>query len=346
MSPDAPVRLGIVGAGTIAQSYCEILSTFDQALTVAVADVDLPAAERMARRLGCDALADYRALAEMDGLDAVVVCTPPNAHPAIARRFLERGVAVLCEKPLAIDSLSALTMVESAERHGALLTMATKFRYVDDVCQARAMVDAGAIGDLLLLENTFVATIDMSGRWNSDPKVSGGGVLIDNGTHSVDILRFFLGPLTEVLAVEGRRSAGLGVEEEARVFARSAAGATAQVHLSWRTAPSSDDYIVLRGTSGEIHVGWHTSWLERSGQSQTTPFGSGYRKLDAMRGQLRHFCAGVVDEMARTVSMSEALASVDAIGSAYTSLGTGHWTVVPAPLYDLQIPADPTAHVA
>ena len=168
MSPDK-LRFGIVGAGAIAQTYAQTFAGSQLARAAAVADVRFDAAGALAERLDCAAFADYRQMLADAELDAMVVCTPPVSHPEICIAAIERKLPVLCEKPLAIDVAGARRMVAAAESAGVLLTMASKFRYVEDVVRAKSIVASGILGEIILFENTFTARVDMAARWNADP---------------------------------------------------------------------------------------------------------------------------------------------------------------------------------
>ncbi|HYO25030.1 MAG TPA: Gfo/Idh/MocA family oxidoreductase, partial [Lacipirellulaceae bacterium] len=200
-----PFRFGLVGTGAIAQAYVQAFAKSEQVELAAVADCRLDAAEAMAASAGCQAFASAEAMAEGAALDAVIVCTPPATHRDICCDLLDRGLHVLCEKPLAITSASAREMIDAAEARGLVFTMASKFRYVADVTRAKEFIAGGLIGEVVLFENVFTGRVDMTQRWNSDPRIAGGGVLIDNGTHSVDITRYCLGGLAEIQAMEGHR---------------------------------------------------------------------------------------------------------------------------------------------
>ena len=157
-------------------------------------------------------------------LDAVLVATPPAAHVPVALACLHEGVAVLCEKPFALAPDDARALLTAADQAGTVVTMAAKFRSVGDVIAAKELVDAGDLGEVLRFENVFASRVDMRARWNSDAAVSGGGVIVDNGTHSVDLARWFLGPITDVLATAGPRVQPLAVEDSATVLLRSEIG--------------------------------------------------------------------------------------------------------------------------
>jgi predicted dehydrogenase len=322
------LRLGLIGAGRISGAYVDAARGLECARIVGVADVRADAAASRARDLDCPAFSSPEALADAVRPDAVVVCTPPVTHASVASFFLERGVHVLCEKPFAMDSTSARAVVEAARRSGSIVTMASKFRYVEDVARARDIVRSGVLGELTLYENSFTAKVDMAGRWNADPAISGGGVLIDNGSHSVDILRYFLGPIVEIKAWEGRRSQGLPVEETVRVFLRTAGDVLGYVDLSWSIAKNSPSYIEVYGDRGVLSVGWKESRYRLFGSDDWVVFGRGYDKVEAFQRQLRNFCRAVRGEEELVITADDALASVDVIETAYAALQLEKWTVV------------------
>ena len=150
-------------------------------------------------------------------------------------------------------------MVEAAERRRRVLTMASKFRYVDDVIRAKSIVDSGILGEIVCSRTSSRRASTWRERWNAEPAISGGGVLIDNGTHSVDIMRYFLGPLAEVQAVEGKRVQDLPSRTPCRIFVRTADGVLGTIDLSWSINKELDSYLTVYGSHGTRPVGWKES---------------------------------------------------------------------------------------
>lgn len=322
-------RFGIVGAGAIAQAYALAFATSAFAEVVAVADSRVEAASALAERLKCKSFTSYSAMASEVPLDAVLICTPPSTHPEICVYFLERGIPVLCEKPLSVDVAGAQTMIEASRRTGVKMTMASKFRFVEDIVRAKQLVTSGAIGEVVMVENFFTSRVDMTKRWNSDPAISGGGVFIDNGTHSVDLIRYFVGPLIEIHAVEGKRSQNLPVEETVHVFVRSAAGVLGTVDLSWSINKELESYLRIYGSAGTISVGWKESRYLAPGSREWTAFGKGYDKVQAFRSQIDNFSKALRGEELLLLSAEDALASAYVVEAGYASLRDSRWVPIP-----------------
>jgi predicted dehydrogenase len=331
---DNPVRFALIGAGAIGQTYAQAFAQSQVASLAAVVDVRHAAADALAEAAQCRAFANTSDMLASARPDAAVVCTPPATHPDVAVELLNAGIPVLCEKPLATSVPEAQGMLAAAKKAGRLLTMASKFRCVEDVIQAKSFVESGTIGDVVLFENVFSAHVDMTSRWNSDPSVSGGGVLIDNGTHSVDILRYFLGPLSELQVVEGKRSQGLAVEETVRLSVRSADGALGSIDLSWSIDKEQPAYISIYGTQGTLQVGWKQSRYRRFGDKEWTEFGMGYNKVAAFVRQIENFALVLQGDEDLIVSPEDALASVDAIEAAYRALAASPWHAIAPKLHD------------
>jgi predicted dehydrogenase len=180
----------------------------------------------------------------------------------------------------------------------------------------------------VLFENAFTSRVDMTNRWNAKPEVSGGGVLIDNGTHSVDLVRYFLGPISDVQVVEGKRSQGLSVEETVRIFVRSTTGVLGSIDLSWSINKELESYINIYGSQGTLWIGWKESKYRQSGARDWVVFGKGYNKVQAFRSNIDNFAKAIKGEEALLITADEAMASVDVIEAAYADLRRNHWVTV------------------
>jgi predicted dehydrogenase len=323
-----PLRLAVIGCGGIAQAYLQALGRVPDLRLQAVVDSDAARRAAAAQAFGGTPMASVDELLAGRGrvpIDAALVLTPPNTHEAIASAMLRADVHVLCEKPLTLTSAAARAMVQLAEAKKHLLMMGSKFRYTPDMPKAKELLDQGVIGQVLLFENVFCSRVDMQKRWNSVRSIAGGGVMIDNGCHSIDIARFLLGPVARVQAQIGRPVQPLEVEDTARIQFEFASGAMGAVDLSWSLHKEVPSYVRVYGSKGTLEVGFKLSRYKLEGHKDWTPFGNGYDKLGAFAAQLANF-AGVIRGQQRPVITSEdALASVQVIEAAYRSADELKW---------------------
>lgn len=323
------LRFGLIGAGAIAQAYAQAFNESSCCDLVAIADIRAEAAVALAEIVGAKTYADHIALAVAETeLDAVIVATPPVSHPEIACYFLERGIPVLCEKPLCLSVGEAEKMIAAAEKAGVLFTMASKFRYCSDVIKAKGILASGMLGEVLQFENAFTAKVDMSKRWNSNAEVSGGGVLIDNGTHSVDIIRYFLGGIESVLAVDAGGMQGLSVDENVKMFAKTRNNVTASVDLTWGINKELPNFISIYGSNGTLHIGWRESKYKLNSSPDWTVFGKGYDKVASFKGKIENFSHALHGTDELFIKPADALASVQVIEAAYKSLNQNLWQPV------------------
>ena len=316
----------LIGAGGIAQSHAQAFAASPIAKLVAVVDTRPEAASALAEPLGAQALTSLEEFFVADiKADAALICSPPNTHEPVALACLRHGLNVLCEKPFALTPGSARRMVAAAREANKVITMASKFRHVEDVVRAKSLIASGVLGDVVLAENAFTSRIDMSRRWNSDPAISGGGVLMDNGTHSIDLMRYLFGPLDAFHVVEVGRPQKLTVEDTVRVFARAESGVPCSIDLSWSIDKELSTFLSVYGTRGTLHVGWRESKLRSEGRKEWELFGRGYEKLAAFRNVLHTFARHLSEGTPLLINADDAVASVDAVEAAYRALNGSQW---------------------
>ncbi|HEY8297479.1 MAG TPA: Gfo/Idh/MocA family oxidoreductase [Candidatus Baltobacteraceae bacterium] len=329
-APQTPLRIALIGAGAIGRVHAEAIRLARGVELIAVCDADAESARRVALENGTRSYTSFFALAQEESPDAVVVATPPNTHRSIAEFFASRAIHVLCEKPFATDVAGARSMIACAKNAGSIVSMASKFRFVTDVRAAREAIAAGKIGELRSIDVAFTSRVDMRSRWNGDREIAGGGVIIDNGTHAMDIFRYIGGPLSSVRATEPVRHQDIAVEDTATVCARFGAGGVATADLSWSLDKRLTQYLRICGDDGAIELGWAGSRMKTAADSQWVEFGSGYAKMRAFVGVIENFAGAIRGENALEVTAADALASVEAVDAAYASLRFNMWIEVGA----------------
>lgn len=250
-----------MGAGLQARRRGPVLLQSPETELVVVSAAHLETARRLAARFGCEAAEGWEPVVARDDLDAVIVATPPHLHAAISIGALKRGMHVLCEKPLARTLDEARAMVAEAEAAGRVLKCGFNHRHHPAVQQARKWFDEGRIGEPVFIR----ARYGIGGRpgyeqeWRADPEIVGGGQLMEQGIHAVDLARWFLGEFSQVTAFAETRFWNIGpLEDNAFALYRTRAGAVASIHSSltqWKNLFSfelygSDGYIAVEGLGG------------------------------------------------------------------------------------------------
>lgn len=316
------IRVGIAGYGRIAMTHAEAWRNTPDVELVAAAD----SSEEARRRAAADGLTVYESVEEMiagSQVDAVSVCTPPSTHLKVSLAALDRGVSVLCEKPSTVDAAATGRLMAAVRRSRAVFQMATKFRHVPEIRTARELIANGDIGEPMHFHIEFAGKADMSQRWNSNPALSGGGVIIDNGSHALDLVEFLFGSPSAVHAFPLSPSSLLNVEDNARLDVTTTGGVRGEIVLSWKAQPSSDFYITIHGTQGTIAIGWKASffsWINAA----PVQIGTGYEKNAAhvaMTSSFRDLMRGVSNGW---ITPEECLSNSASIDACYRSLAGGH----------------------
>lgn len=254
--------LAFIGAGGISGAHAGAVKDSDGALSVsAVVDPNSEAASKLAGEHGAKAFDSADALfnaidSNAVHVDGIVICTPPTVRVDPIREALQRGIAVLTEKPVAINAEDAARVVEIADAHpDTLFGVAYCHRFAPPVVRMKQLVAEGKIGRLTRFENAFAFhNPPMSEKWMSDPALSGGGSFIDTGCHSLDLFRYLVGPAQVVGSVFDSDWDSRG-ESSATVLVKASKGdhaGVAGVILAGWLEPERFT-IDLIGTNGSMH---------------------------------------------------------------------------------------------
>lgn len=321
-------KLGLIGCGRISQAYVQAIQASPSLKLTAVMDTRSEAARSTAEANDCRMFTDLETFVREGGMEGAIICAPPAEHRPIACELLSHGIHVLCEKPMSPTWSDAVEMVNTATEMDLVLMMASKFRYVEDIIRAKAIITSGMLGEIQFYENRFCSKVNMKDRWNSNPEIAGGGVLIDNGTHSADIVRYLLGPIRKVHAEEGKRIMALPVEDTTCLSFQTQGGVNGTVYLSWSLDINVGGYINIYGTEGALSIGWKEAKYQHHGHDEWVKFGVGYNKVDAFKNQVMNFVDTVRGADEPVITMEDGLASVRVIEAAYRSMHEQNWQEV------------------
>ena len=321
------IKAGIVGCGGIARAHAQGYRATGKAELTAFCDVELDRAKAFADEFGGQAYGSPQEMLKKGVVDVVSVCTPPSSHEEHTCRALEAGLHVCCEKPLAHTSASAAAMVQCAKDTGNLLVTAFKFRFFPNVLWAKNLIDSGKAGTVVFARNIFAGHIDMSERWFSKKDISGGGVMLDNGVHSIDLLRFLFGEVQGVFAVVRNAGKPLEVEDSCRLMLNMSSGTWASVDLTW-VAGQSANFLEIHGTEGLIELQW-------GGGAFTPKTGNGAQEhytaptdpvlADPFSAQLDWFIDCVLGEREPRATANDGLRALEVVDTAYASAEQPAW---------------------
>ena len=200
-----PVRFGIVGAGGISKAHKRGILDAENAELVAVCDIVEDRAKALAEETDAKVFTDYNDLLDNGDVEAITVGTHHFAHPVVAIAAFERGIHVLCEKPLAVHVAHARRMVAAARKAGCHLATVFQMRTKPLYKRAKALISSGELGPLvraLYLKTSWFRTqhyFDSSG-WRGTWDGEGGGVLLNQCPHQLDCLQWLVGPPRRVRA--------------------------------------------------------------------------------------------------------------------------------------------------
>ena len=196
------IKTAIIGCGKVGQTHALALSKLDESEFVAVCDARMPRAQAFAGQYGVPAFDSVPEMLSRADVEAVTICTPHPLHEEPCVQAARAGVHVLIEKPLAASLEACDAMLEAADQHRIKLGVVSQRRLFEPVQRMKAAIDAGKIGTPLLgtfcmfswRDQAYYESDPWRGKWDTE----GGGVLVNQSPHMLDMLQWFMGEIDEV----------------------------------------------------------------------------------------------------------------------------------------------------
>ncbi|HEV8632651.1 MAG TPA: Gfo/Idh/MocA family oxidoreductase [Chloroflexota bacterium] len=330
------MRVGLLGAGTIARAHAEGYARAG-ARVAAVAEVDRPRGRGLADELGAAWFADWRELLERGEVDAVSVCLPHSLHAPATLDAAAAGKHVLCEKPIATTLADADRMIAACRRAGVTLMVGHTHRFRLEHVVAKELLDRGEIGRVVQVRDAIWA-----GRadpraplgWRGARALNGGGVFMDNGVHAADRLRWWIGAEAAwVAAATGRAAEVVEGEDHGAALIGFAGGAVATLEQALVVPRGAGAcYAQFLGSEGVLRVDtWQRLQIARGGGDwEEVPLPDD--RPNGFDAEIQEFVAAARQGRAPSVTGQDGRAALELILAIYRAAETGQ--VVRLPLED------------
>jgi len=262
MKKNNPFKIGIIGCGLIGSKRAESLGKDGSLVTCA--DLDFEIAKKFANKYGGTPYKDWRNLIDESNIDILIISTTHNSLSEIAIEGINKNINIFIEKPAGINSKEIQSIIDVSKNKDVKVHVGFNHRYHRAIIKAKELVDAGEIGKLMFIRGRYGhgGRVGYNNEWRANPKLSGGGELIDQGSHLIDLSRWFLGELKLVKGVANTFFWDMPVDDNAFMILNSSKKQVAFLHAScteWKNLFSMEIYgrkgkIELNGLGGSYGV--------------------------------------------------------------------------------------------
>ena len=250
-----PVRTALIGCGKVGGLHGAALTTLAESELLAVCDSSLERAEQFAAKYGGKAFTDVSKMVRESGAEAVFICTPHPLHREPAVIAAEAGLHVMVEKPMAANLADCDAMMRAAEKACVKLSVMSQRRFYESVQRMKAAIDAGKIGKPILglflmfswRDEAYYKSDPWRGKWETE----GGGVLVNQSPHQLDLLRWFMGDIEEISGYWGNLNHPyVEVDDTAVATLRFKNGGLGSIVTSLSQKPGIYTKVHIHGSNG------------------------------------------------------------------------------------------------
>lgn len=253
---DLKVHFAIAGCGVISRFHLNAIRSIEDAALRGVYDAVPESAQRAAEEYGVQAYPDYAALLADDTVDAVCICTPSHLHAQLALQAIAAGKHVMVEKPIALTLEDCDAISAAAKRAGVLVGVVSQLRYGQGIARVRHALEIGLLGRItrcdLYMKYYRPQSYYDSGTWRGTLSMDGGGALMNQGIHGIDLVRYLMGPADSIYALSSTLVRDIEVEDTLTAIVAWHCGAHGVIQASVGDYPGFPRRIEINGETGTI----------------------------------------------------------------------------------------------
>jgi UDP-N-acetyl-2-amino-2-deoxyglucuronate dehydrogenase len=252
------VKIGLIGAGNISRTHADAVAAIDGATVVAVCGRTREKADVLAARCGAAAYDDLDRFLGHRPMDMVIIGSPSGLHAEQGIAAAQRGLHVLTEKPIDISTARADRLIAEADRAGMTLGVIFQDRMKPDVRRVKTLLDAGRLGTPILASASVrwhrPPEYYEASTWRGTEALDGGGALMNQGVHTVDLLLWLFGPVRRVFGKTATRLHAIEVEDTAVAVLEFASGALGTLEAATSAYPGYARRLELTGSEGTVRL--------------------------------------------------------------------------------------------
>ena len=197
------LKVAIIGAGLVGNKRAKVIKDLNKEELVLVADIDKEKAENFAETYNCQFTTSWQEAVRRKDIDIVIVATPNNFLARISIAALKNSKHVLCEKPFGRNAKESKAILKAAEKAHRLIKVGFNHRFHPAIFKAKEIFDQGKIGEILFIRGKYGhgGRLNMEKEWRFQKEISGGGELLDQGVHLIDLAHWFVGKFDEFYGI-------------------------------------------------------------------------------------------------------------------------------------------------
>jgi len=253
------VKFAIVGTGSITAVHAQTILSIPEAALVAIYGRSASKVQELAAQYNCDGYTDYQEMLKNADIDAVAICTPNGMHADLGIEAALAGKHVIIEKPIDVNLEKADALIKTCQSQGVTLGVILQRRYSEGVMALKKILDEGQLGKLIFAgcymklyrSQEYYDSAAWRGTWELD----GGGVLMNQGVHYIDMLQYLAGPISEVSGdCDTLGHVGLEVEDTASASIKFKYGALGVIEGTTCAYPGIVSRVDIYGTEGSAII--------------------------------------------------------------------------------------------